>query len=409
MKEAADTALEAPSIGEEAGVPSVYPHPENPENSGRSRPNSGGGNVEMETLSTSTPAAATTEPDCDQNALVESPLRTVAVEPTPRNAMLSPEDGIIEEARRKVAVAERENSESPRTPSDRVLDCVAVPHESTLPSSELNEGPSETLQKLLTRAPKSRTKPEDPWFASKVWPLGTILGGQESRSSKRFSAARYAGLGDEPETRKENLIARLATEAEKREIARRRKLASGLIVAELLRLDMEASVYLELDNLERQRSRIQAHEDEEEERWRRIEKYHLHASTPLHLRSQRDESLGYVLQAEERERAWRLSQDSILALSNRSRSPADDSRRAINAELSKVVWPAVESQAPAGEEEAHIPPSRSRHDPTAVLFFCLMQVQSAQCIILDIRLRRAYSLYLCSVTCCTRRRGDWSS
>ena len=117
---------------------------------------------------------------------------------------------------------------------------------------------------------------------------------------------------------------------------------------------------------------MQANEDEEEERWRRIEENHLHASTPLHVKSEREETLKGVLEAEAKERAWRMSEDGIQSMSGRSKY-ADDSRKAINAEFAKIVWPGVESWAPAGESEVILPPSRSRQNPAAVLYFCLHQ------------------------------------
>jgi hypothetical protein len=192
------------------------------------------------------------------------------------------------------------------------------------------------------------------------------------KPGQRFAAYRYADLSSEPNTVKENAISMLATELEKREIARRRKKAADAIIAEILRLEMEASICLELDNLERQRSRIQAREEEEEERWRRIQEHHLHASTPLHLQSERQASLKGVLEAEARERAWRMSEDGIQSMSGRSKY-ADDSRKAINAEFCKIVWPGVESCAPAGEHEVALPPGQSRRNPAAVLYFCLSQ------------------------------------
>ena len=192
------------------------------------------------------------------------------------------------------------------------------------------------------------------------------------KPGQRFAASRYADLSSEPNTVKENAISMLAAELEKREIARRRKKAADAIIAEILRLEMEASICLELDNLERQRSRIQASEEEEEERWRRIQEYHLHASTPLHLQSERQASLKGVLEAEARERAWRMSEDGIQSMSGRSKY-ADDSRKAINAEFCKIVWPGVESCVPAGEHEVALPSGQSRRNPAAVLYFCLSQ------------------------------------
>ena len=213
---------------------------------------------------------------------------------------------------------------------------------------------------------------QDQLFGKQLGGFMPIFNGQPSKTSQRFQASRYNSLGKDPRARMEQVMSRLATEVEAREINRRRRLASQVIFAELLRLQMEANVCLELDNLHRQRSRIQAIEDEEEERWRRIEENHLHASTPLHLRSDRETSLQGVRDAEAKERSYRISEDGIQSMSGRSKH-ADDSRKSINAELSKIVWPGVEGWAPAGEQETVLPQRRSRQNPAAVLYFCLSQ------------------------------------
>jgi hypothetical protein len=210
---------------------------------------------------------------------------------------------------------------------------------------------------------------------TKQWSIGNFISSvacweQARESCQHFNVSRYRDLGKDPAARKTNIISRLTTEIEAKIIARRRKLAADAIFAELLRIDMERRVYMELDSLERQRSRVQANEKEEEERWRRIEENHLHASTPQHLRSEREASLSGVVEAEEQERAWRISEDGIRSMSGRSTS-ADHSRKAMNAEFTRLVWPGVESLAPAGEREAPLPPSRSRQNPVAVLYFCL--------------------------------------
>ena len=210
---------------------------------------------------------------------------------------------------------------------------------------------------------------------TKHWSIGNFISSvacweQARESRQHFNLSRYRDLGKDPAARKTNIISRLTTEIEAKIIARRRKLAADAIFAELLRIDMERRVYMELDSLERQRSRVQANEKEEEERWRRIEENHLHASTPQHLRSEREASLSGVVEAEEQERAWRISEDGIRSMSGRSMY-ADHSRKAINAEFTRLVWPGVESLAPAGEREAPLPPSRSRQNPVAVLYFCL--------------------------------------
>ena len=210
---------------------------------------------------------------------------------------------------------------------------------------------------------------------TKQWSIGNFISSvacweQARESRQHFNLSRYRDLGKDPAARKTNIVSRLTIEMEAKIIARRRKLAADAIFAELLRIDMERRVYMELDSLERQRSRVQANEKEEEERWRRIEEIHLHASTPHRLRSEREASRSGVVEAEEQERAWRISEDGIRSMSGRS-TYADHSRKAINAEFTRLVWPGVESLAPAGEREAPLPPSRSRQNPVAVLYFCL--------------------------------------
>jgi len=302
---------------------------------------------------------------------------------SPRDAALSPPESISREAtprnqdsgepQRAPPTSQLEKSgEDAARPEDAAYGGTVSCEEAASPIRESEGARLPRAASPIKQVTKERTSPQAGLFAgaSMLWPLKGF--GSESRPCGRFSAERYVNLGTDPALRKQNVIIRLATEAETRERTRRRRLAAGLIVAEQLRLEMEASVCLELDNLERQSSRIQAHEEEEEERWRRIEEHHLHASTPLQLRSQRDESLTGVIAAEEHERSWRLSQNGIQAMSKRSRY-ADDTRRAVNTEFSKIVWPAVESHAPAGEEEARIPAARTRHNPEAVLFFLQMQ------------------------------------
>jgi hypothetical protein len=215
----------------------------------------------------------------------------------------------------------------------------------------------------------------DGHVATKQWSIGNFISSvacweQARESRQHFNVSRYRDLGKDPAARKTNIISRLTTEIEAKIIARRRKLAADAIFAELLRIDMERRVYMDLDSLERQRSRVQTNEKEEEERWRRIEENHLHASTPQQLRSEREASLSGVVEAEEQERGWRISEDGIRSMSGRS-TYVDHSRKAINAEFTRLVWPGVESLAPAGEREAPLPPSRSRQNPVAVLYFCL--------------------------------------
>ena len=196
--------------------------------------------------------------------------------------------------------------------------------------------------------------------------------GAFAKPGRRFSADRYSSIGKDAAERREIFQARVATENEARERARRKSLAASATFFERRRLEMEGQVVMEMDNLERQRNRIQVGEEEEEERWRRIESCHLHASTPLHLSSERKATLPAVLHAEAQEQRRRIEEDGKQYLSGRKRE-ADYFRQAVNAELSKIVWPAVESKTPAGEGEAVIPPSRSRGDTAAVINFCASQ------------------------------------
>lgn len=379
---AADAASETSGQGEGDHARAVSPVPTSPGTDVRSAAGA------VDAMPTGVQAPSEAEPAVENSAMPHavpdgSPLRTLPVEPTPRDAALSLPEPISEEATPR----NQDSREPPRSPPMLQLEKNgedAARPESAACSGTVSYGPvalpiRESESALLPRAvspskqaTRDRASPQAGLFAgaSMLWPLKGF--GSELRPRGRFSAERYANLGTDPAMRTESVIIRLATEAEKRERTRRRRLAAGLIMAEQLRSEMEANVCLELDNLERQRSRIQAHEEEEEERWRRIEEHHLHASNPLQLRSQREESLTGVIVAEEHERSWRLSQNAIQAMSKRSRY-ADDIRRALNSEFSKIVWPAVESQAPAGEEEARIPAARSRHCPEAVLFFLQMQ------------------------------------
>lgn len=260
--------------------------------------------------------------------------------------------------------------ESPRKPGWFTSAASVFP----LASSDVQDSRScyTVGQVAAERRSARKVSTQDQLFGKQLGGFMPIFNGQPSKTSQRFQASRYNSLGKDPTARMEQVMSRLATEVEAREINRRRRLASQAIFAELLRLQMEANVCLELDNLHRQRSRIQAIEDEEEERWRRIEENHLHASTPLHLRSDRETGLQGVRDAEAKERSYRMSEDGIQSMSGRSKH-ADDSRKSINAELSKIVWPGVEGWAPAGEQEAVLPQRRSRQNPAAVLFFCLSQ------------------------------------
>ena len=383
-------------------------------------------------------------------AVEDSPLRTMAIEPTPRNAQL--QEFILEETPQEdvqQAHEERKFAEeilSSATPSCTEVTKYAGPPTkgsplivprnrrasggisptslSPLRERENARSPTHWEKKLEENAHEypvpimSNTDKENTWL-----PLSTDVGSMEStkeeadrlerrrgrvqptayegqrefnkfplvgsvfcikdfvpkvwgetglKTHERFKKSRYANLGTDPKARKERAISSLVTELEAREINRRRRRAADAIFAEQVRLEMEATVCLELDNTERQRGRIQAIEEEEEERWRRIEEYHLHASTPLHLKSQREDSLVSVLESEAKERARRMSEDGIQSMSGRSKY-ADYSRKAINAELCRIVWPGVESWAPVGEQEAPLPPGRSRRNPGAVLYFCLSQ------------------------------------
>ena len=341
----------------------------------------------------------------------DSPLRTAAIEPTPRAALVQPAEPGGEEIPRvdpPPAASPKERGTSPSAacsaeePTSAVSPTTvpqvvgaadpsaAIPATplSPLRQRELTSEPTAWEKKLQQNVPHTathhdadtRTRPPIRKGAGPVAAsfsavgslIPTGLWGKARKPDNRFAASRYANLGSEPDSVKEKAISILATELERREIARRRKAAADAIFAELLRLEMEASVCLELDNLERQRSRIQASEEEEEERWRRIQEHHLHASTPLYLQSERQASLEGVLEAEARERAWRMSEDGIQSMSGRSKY-ADDSRKAINAEFCRIVWPGVESWAPIGEQEIALPPGQSRHNPAAVLYFCLSQ------------------------------------
>ena len=196
--------------------------------------------------------------------------------------------------------------------------------------------------------------------------------GAFAKPARRFSADRYSSIGKDAAERREIFQARIASENEARHRAQRKSLAARATLFERRRLQMERQVVIEMDNLERQRNRIQVGEEEEEERWRRIESCHLHASTPLHLSSERKATLPAVLHAEAQEQRRRIEEDGKQYLSGRKRE-ADYFRQAVNAELSKIVWPAVESKTPAGEGEAVIPPSRSRSDTAAVINFCASQ------------------------------------
>jgi hypothetical protein len=333
----------------------------------------------------------------------ESPLRTAAIEPTPRAALPCPAEPDGEETPREEAAPEAaafaEKHERPwfapsPVHSPRAECSAAAPKSAEPPSTVPQVASAAGAAAAISSAPLSphvgkevsAERPAQLYPATKGRVPVNLLAVREliptglwgcriataGKHGQRFAASRYADLSSGPNTVKEMATSMLATELEKREIARRRKKAADAIIAEILRLEMEASICLELDNLERQRSRIQASEEEEEERWRRIQEYHLYASNPLHLQSERQASLKGVLEAEARERAWRMSEDGIQSMSGRSKY-ADDSRKAINAEFCKIVWPGVESCVPAGEHEVALPSGQSRRNPAAVLYFCLSQ------------------------------------
>ena len=197
--------------------------------------------------------------------------------------------------------------------------------------------------------------------------------GRYGTSIRKCHGKRYTELHSaDPKSRHERIALRNVTEIEAREIVRRRKLAADSVFREHLRLELERHVCLELDNLERQRARIQAIEAEEEERWRRIEENYIHASTPQRLQAEHKEGLEEILQAEANERTRRMVEDGKQFVSIRYLY-VDKFRKSINTELSKFVWPGVESCAPAGVQEVLIPRSRSRQDPASVLYFCVSQ------------------------------------
>lgn len=277
----------------------------------------------------SSPAAllAPAAPDAMTAAVESSPLRTTAVEPTPRPALLSPPAPISEETPREETPSGSPRVSSPKPPlSPRVpspmapsspsatnpvsptfapqvssafaLGVISPTSLSPLRERERTRSPTAWEAKLEEQAqerdptPSKRPthregSPGKGWFTrseglwsledsnaqdarsqsprkvavqAKTLGMGSLLPNiswGQSRKPGHFNASRYADLCKDPAKRRDNVISRLATEIEAREIARRRRLATDAIYAELLRLEMETSVCLELDNLERQRSRIQ--------------------------------------------------------------------------------------------------------------------------------------------------------